>query len=147
VAIAGDGSCRQTLAARAGALGLGTRVRWAGHLEDVRDFHQALDVYVQTSDNEGVPNAVLEAMAVETPVVATDVGGTGELLEDGVHGLLVPRRDVAALTRAIASSWLDAAATGRRVRAARARIERELSFEARVRAVESIYEELVAERP
>ncbi len=50
-------------------------------------LHHAFDLYVQSSDYEGTPNAVLEAMALETPVVATDVGGTAELIVNGSDGI------------------------------------------------------------
>ena len=144
--IVGDGSSRPQLAQRAAALGIADRLHLTGHRDDARDLHQALDVYVQSSDSEGVPNAVLEAMALETPVVATDVGGTRELIDDEVHGLLTPRRDPDALARAVTRTLAERSATVRRVAAARARIEGELSFETRMRAVELIYEELVANR-
>jgi len=143
VVIAGEGTCRRDLEARARALGMESRLRLLGLRDDVREVHQAFDVYVQTSDTEGIPNAVLEAMALETPVVATDVGGTDELIDNGVHGLLVSPRDPDALARAIESSVLDRGATARRVAAARARVEGELSFDARMAAVESVYEELM----
>ena len=68
-----------------------------GHRGDVSSLCQAFDVCVQSSRSEGSPNAVLEAMALEVPVVATDVGGTRELVTHGVHGLLVPFGDVRAL--------------------------------------------------
>ena len=144
--LVGDGSSRAQLVERARALGLADRIHLTGHRDDARELHQAFDVYVQSSDSEGVPNAVLEAMALETPVVATDVGGTRELIEHEVHGLLTPRRDPDALARAITRTRVDPTGTARRVAAARARIECELSFDARMKAVESIYEELVANR-
>jgi glycosyltransferase involved in cell wall biosynthesis len=144
--LVGEGSARSELVERATALGIADRLHLTGHRDDARELHHALDVYVQSSDNEGVPNAVLEAMALETPVVATDVGGTRELIDDEVHGLLTPRRDPDALARAVTRTLADRSATARRVAAARSRIECELSFDARMRAVESIYEELVANR-
>ena len=52
--------------------------------DDVRPSHHAFDLFVQSSDYEGTPNAVLEAMALETPIVATDAGGTAEIVHDGV---------------------------------------------------------------
>ncbi len=141
--LAGDGSCRAALEAQSDMLGLRNHVRILGHRDDVREIHQALDVYVQSSDSEGIPNAVLEAMALETPVVATDVGGTREIIDDGVHGLLVPGSDPAALARAMTNTILNRDATRDRVRAARQRIEEELSFQARNTAIEGIYEELM----
>ena len=147
IVIAGEGSCRRDLEERARVLGTEGRLRLLGLRNDVREVHQSFDVYVQTSDTEGIPNAVLEAMAVETPVVATDVGGTSELIDHGVHGLLVPRRDPDALARAIEYSLRDRGATARRVAAARARVEDELSFDLRMTAVESVYEELMGRAP
>ena len=146
VVVAGEGSCRAALEERAKALGLADRVRWLGLRNDAREIHQAFDVYVQSSETEGVSNAVLEAMALETPVVATAVGGTGELIDDDVHGLLVPKNDPGALAKAIARTLDDAVATGARVANARRRVEAELSFDSRTRAVEGIYEELMRNR-
>jgi len=141
--LAGDGSCRAALEAQRDALGLGDRVRLLGHRDDVLAIHRGLDVYAQSSDSEGIPNAVLEAMAVETPVVATNVGGTPEIIDTGVHGLLVPAADPGALARAIVETLSDRDATAARVSAARRRIEHELSFDARNQAIEAIYEELM----
>jgi glycosyltransferase involved in cell wall biosynthesis len=142
VVIAGEGSMRPSLISQAASLGLTPRLLLLGQRMDVRDLLQAFDVYVQTSDTEGIPNAVLEAMATETPVVATNVGGTSELIEDGTHGLLVPRGDVAALTAAVSAVLDDPVLTRRRVAAARDRIERQLSFDTRMRRVEAIYSDL-----
>jgi glycosyltransferase involved in cell wall biosynthesis len=99
---------------------------------------------VQSSIREGTPNAVLEAMAMETPVVATDVGGTRELVTDGEHGLLVVAGHADALSTGIARALGDRAAARRRADAARQRVERELSFERRVQKVEDVYLSLAA---
>jgi glycosyltransferase involved in cell wall biosynthesis len=146
VLIVGEGSCRAALEAQAQALGIAERVTMTGLRADVLDLLHAIDVFVQTSDTEGVPNAVLEAMATEVPVVATDVGGTSEVLTDDVHGLLVPRGDVLALTAAVERTRSDLVATSRRTRAARERVERELSFDARMARVEGIYLSLMTSR-
>ena len=87
--------------AQAAAMNLGRQCVLLGHRQDIADLHQAFDLFVQSSEYEGTPNAVLEAMAMETPLVATDVGGTGELAAHGIHGWLVPCRDVAALQDAV----------------------------------------------
>jgi glycosyltransferase involved in cell wall biosynthesis len=91
---------------------------------------------------EGTPNAVLEAMALETPVVATASGGTAEILRDGRDGLIVPCGDAAAIARAIERVLTDRVAAEARKASARARVETDLSFETRMRAVEDVYEQL-----
>lgn len=144
--LAGEGSERGLLEAAAQRLGLGSSCRLLGQWSDVVALHHALDLFVQSSDREGTPNAVLEAMAMETPVVATDVGGTAELVEQGVHGLLVPPGDPGALARAIDDALADPAGLARRRTAARRRIEEELSFDARQRALEAVYDRLMAGR-
>ena len=146
LAIAGEGSLRQALAGKAAALGVADRVLWLGHREDIVDVHHVLDVFVQSSETEGTPNAVLEAMAMETPIVATDVGGTRELAAPDVHALLVPRHDTAALARAIAAVVADPAAARRRAASARERVEHDLSFDARTDWLGRIYRELVDQR-
>jgi glycosyltransferase involved in cell wall biosynthesis len=144
--IVGDGSLRQRLASQIERLGLSGACRLLGHRTDVVDLHHAFDLFVQSSDYEGTPNAVLEAMAMETPVVATDVGGTGELVRDQIDGLVVPAGDVSRLSQAIEEALGDAATTAVRTAAARGRVETDLSFDARMAAVEAIYEELQGSR-
>ena len=146
VVIAGEGSFRPALEKQAADLGIGDRVRLLGHRSDPADVHHAFDVYVQTSDREGIPNALLEAMAVETAIVATDVGGTRELITDGVHGRLAPRGDLAELTAAVRGTLNDPEGTAARVRAARVRVENEFSFRSRLAVVENVYRELLRSR-
>jgi glycosyltransferase involved in cell wall biosynthesis len=139
--IAGDGSLREALADDCARLGL-ANVRLVGHQTDIILLHHAFDVFVQSSDYEGTPNAVLEAMALETPIVATDVGGTNELVTADVHGLVVPPRQPTAIVNAIERVFANRDATRRRVAAARRRVECELSFRARMSTVERIYDAL-----
>lgn len=146
LAIAGEGRLRQDLEAQITRDGLESSVRLLGHRTDVVALHHAFDIFVQASEREGTPNAVLEAMAMETPIVATDVGGTRELADDGTHALLVARHDVAGLTRALGRAIDDRAASAARARAARRRVETVLSFDQRMRKVEAIYDELMADR-
>ena len=141
--IAGDGSLRQELAEQAARI-MPVHCRLLGHRADVADVMSAFDVFVQSSDYEGTPNAVLEAMAVETPVVATTAGGTAELLTNERHGLLVPCGNPGALHNAIARTIADPAGTTRRVAAARQRVEHELSFEQRMKRLEAVYEQMYA---
>ncbi|MCB0208525.1 MAG: glycosyltransferase [Anaerolineae bacterium] len=99
--VVGDGPQRAYLQKVVADLGLTTRVRWVGYRADVRALLPAFDIFVQPSLHEGLPNTVLEAMAARLPVVATAVGGTPELVEQGTTGLLVPSQDVAILSEAI----------------------------------------------
>jgi glycosyltransferase involved in cell wall biosynthesis len=99
--IAGDGPVRATLEAKARALGLGDRVMFIGHRNDVPDVVSSFDVYVLPSVAEGLPLALLEALATGNPIVCTRVGGCPEIVEDGVNGFLVPPRDSSALSAGI----------------------------------------------
>jgi glycosyltransferase involved in cell wall biosynthesis len=99
--IAGDGPMRQELEQMAAQLRLGDGVRFLGYRNDIPHFVSALDLYVLPSLWEGLPLALLEAMAIGKPIVATQVGGNAEVVEDGVNGYIVPPRDPVALAQAI----------------------------------------------
>ncbi|HEX6851245.1 MAG TPA: glycosyltransferase [Candidatus Polarisedimenticolaceae bacterium] len=110
VVLLGDGPDRGGLAELARTLGLEGRVEMPGFVGDVEAVLPCLDVYVHFSrEREGCSNAVLEAMACGLPVVATDVGGNRELVEDGRTGCLVGEEDVAGVASAIVRLGLDAA--------------------------------------
>jgi len=141
--IAGAGSLQSVLTEHAARLDVLDRCLFAGHVHDVVAFHHALDLFVQSSDYEGTPNAVLEAMAMETPIVATDAGGTAEICRPGIDGMIVAPGDASSLAQALLQVLDDGSARAARVVAARQRVENELSFERRVRALESIYVDLV----
>ncbi len=140
--IAGDGSSRAALDEHVRTLQLDGVVTMLGHVADIVPVHHAFDLFVQSSEYEGTPNAVLEAMAMETPVVATDAGGTAELVCHNVHGRIVPVQNGDRLFHAIDAALADPARTRMMAGRARARVEGELSFTARVRRVEDIYEEV-----
>src|SRR5262249_28125858 len=98
-----------------------------------------MDVFVLSSREEGIPNALLEAMAAGRPSVATAVGGTPEVLEDGRTGWLVPAADPQALAGALARTLADPADAGRRGAAARRATEERMSIDAMVRRHEDFY--------
>jgi len=105
--IVGDGPDHGMLAGTADALGLHQRVRFLGARGDVADLLRAADLFVLSSVTEGLPMAVLEAMATGLPVVATDVGGNREVVVDGQTGCLVPPRSPQALAWAICGCLRD----------------------------------------
>jgi len=137
--IAGDGSLRVELETLARQLMPGA-CTLLGHQADIRTLHHAADVFVQASDYEGTPNAVLEAMAMETPIVATAAGGTAEMAAPGLHALIVPVRDTTAMVAAIHRTLMHPDETARRVSRARHRVETVLSFAARMAALDGLYE-------
>lgn len=89
------------LQGRIAALGLCDRVHLLGFRPDVPALMQRFSIFCLTSDSEGTPNTVLEAMAASRPVVASRIGGVPEIVEDGVHGYLVKPGDVAATAHAL----------------------------------------------
>ncbi len=111
--VIGDGPDRPAIEERRAALGLEGRVELLGHRDDVPALLAAADAFVLPTDWEGLPYAVLEAMAAGLPVVASAVGGIPEMVVPGETGALVPRRDADALGAALA----ELAADGERARA------------------------------
>ena len=115
-----------------------------GRRADIPDVLAAADVAVLSSDREGRPLALMEYMAAGKAIVATRVGGVPELVENGVHGVLVPPRDVNALAMAIRELLGDPRRRAELGRRARARQQAELNFPAMVERVESLYQELAS---
>jgi glycosyltransferase involved in cell wall biosynthesis len=146
LAIVGAGSRLEALRDQASRLELGDSCQLLGNRSDIADLHHAFNLFVQSSDYEGTPNAVLEAMAFESPIVATSAGGTSEIVRDGVDGMVVPTGKSSTLAAAIETVLRDPAAARARASSARRRVETDLSFEARMNAVEAIYVDLVGRR-
>ena len=95
--LVGDGTMRQKIQESIKGLGLREKFHLMGAVKDVPQVLQGIDVVVSPSDTEGLPNAVLEGMAASKAVVATDAGGTRELVMEGITGHLVPTGDVEGL--------------------------------------------------
>ncbi len=121
--IAGDGPLRTELEQMAGRLAIASRCLFLGNVSDVRQFYADCDIVVLSSRNEGTPIALLEAMGASNAIVATRVGGVGDMVDDQVSALLVPSEDAPALARAITTLVEDPAARARLGRAALARTE------------------------
>lgn len=146
VVVAGDGPERAKLEGLADRLGVRRRVTFLGFREDMPRLIACADVVVLPSLSEGLPLAVLEAMAAGTPLVATAIGGSDEAVVDGVTGLLVPARDAAALAHAVERVLAHPEEARRRAEAAAGRVAGEFSAETMVARVESVYEELLIGR-
>ncbi|MDQ2639184.1 MAG: glycosyltransferase [Pseudomonadota bacterium] len=137
--VAGDGPLRGDLEREAASLGVARNVIFCGTLTDIPLFLAALDVYTLPSMWEGLPMAVLEAMAAGLPVVATDVGGTGTAVADGVTGILLPPRDVDALGSAIAGLLESPELRHRMGESGRQRFREHFKAEIMTRSYERLY--------
>ena len=146
VLIAGDGPEKARLEALVSKLGLGDIVFLLGRRLDTPDILAALDVAVCASHFEGSPLAVMEYMEAGLPIVATRVGGVPDLIEDGVHGLLVEPGSPVELAQAIEDLLSDRARASALGARARERRRREFDLDVMVRNVEALYEELLAAR-
>ena len=142
--IAGYGPCREALEAQVQRLGVADRVHLIGIRDDPDAVWGAVDVAAFSSDFEGSPLAVIEAMTNGVPVVATSVGGVPELVEDGVSGLLVPAGDPAVLARALARPLEDRALRERLAEEAR-RVSEGFSIQRLLRDTETMYLGLLAD--
>jgi glycosyltransferase involved in cell wall biosynthesis len=139
VAIAGRGEEEGNLRALATEIGVIERVHLLGLRDDVDAILDAADVFVQPSRSEGLPLAVLEAMGHGLPVVATNVGGIPEAIEDEKSGLLVPPGDPEALAGALAQVLESPESAQSLARLARARAEAEFSIGAMVERYIGLY--------
>jgi L-malate glycosyltransferase len=142
VEIVGAGSERATLEQQIAAAGLSSRVLLRGSCADVPGFLASLDVAVLCSRAEGLPNAVLEYMAAGRAIVATRVGAVPELIDDGVHGFLVPPNDAPALAAAIARFLDDQDLAVSCGAAARQRVANRYSRATMIRRFEDFYDRL-----
>ncbi|MBT7864443.1 MAG: glycosyltransferase [Gemmatimonadetes bacterium] len=146
--LVGDGPERQALERQAEENGLVDRVSFAGACpsDQVPAWLAACDFLVLSSLSEGRPNVILEAHASGRATLATDVGGTGELIEDGRTGLLVPSQDMAAMVAALQRLTGDADLRDRLGSAARERLtERGLTWAGTATAMRRIYDQLFEE--
>jgi glycosyltransferase involved in cell wall biosynthesis len=141
--LAGAGPDEERLRRLVTELSLEGRVHFLGHRDDVTQVFAALDLLVLSSDTEGLPNVVLEAMALGVPVVATAVGGTPELVTDGLTGRLVPKGDEAALASAVVEALLAPDRSRAMALEARRLVEDRFVMEALVRETHRLYREIL----
>jgi glycosyltransferase involved in cell wall biosynthesis len=144
--IAGDGPKRAELENQTRELGLGDHVRFLGYRRDIPELISSFDAYVLPSLWEGLPLALIEALAIGKPVICTNVGGNPEIIEDGVNGFVVAPRDSDSLADRLLQLLHDrpavAAVQARNV----AKYRQHFSLESMVGAHERMFEELAAVR-
>jgi len=142
--IAGEGPLREPLTALAEELGIAPRVDLLGQVEDVAEFFAGVDAFVHPSREEGLPLALLEAMAAGLPVIATRLPALSAALDDGAAGLLVPRDDPDALARALERVCACGPDTQRMAQTALERACELYSVDRMVEEYAALYERLLA---
>lgn len=143
-AIVGEVDLDDGLQALVRGLDLEKHLSLLGRRSDMPEVYSAFDVFVLSSHDEGMSNAILEAMAMERPVIATDVGGTGEVVRHGHSGLLIPPKDPEALAAAINGMLAQPARAREMGRLGRRIVEDGFSAHAMVRQMERLYLDLAA---
>ncbi len=141
--IVGDGPERGVLSQQGERLGIAGAVTFTGHREDVADLLTPMEVFVLPSEAEDFGRVLLEAMALERPIVATAGGGVPEIIEDNVTGLLVPPADPAGLAAGIAALLADPPRARLLGRAGRQRVEKAYTLRRHAEQVEAVYSEIL----
>ncbi len=141
--IAGEGPQRDELTERIRDLGMEDSVRLLGQLDDTRLFYQAMNLFVLNSIREGLPNVVLEAMAMETPVIATRIAGIPTLIRPSETGRLVEPDSPSELAKSILEAIRDVEKTQAMVLGARRLIELEYAFEVRMQRIAYLYDRIL----
>lgn len=137
--LVGDGPERARIEQEVGALGLAGAVTLTGQVPSAEPYYGIADVAVLSSLSEGSPNALLEAMAVGVPVVATRVGGVPEIVSDGENALLVAPRDIAGMAGALEKVLTNRDLAGDLVREAHRTVQTRHTPEARTQRLIGIY--------
>ncbi len=140
----GDGESRDALTRTAATRGLTDAVIWAGQRQDIYDLLAAMDIWVMSSVREGLPVALLEAMAGQKPIVATNVGGIPDAVADGREALLVPPADPAALAAAIGALLADPARAAALAAAARRKAQTTYTIASVAGQIEDLYRQELA---
>jgi glycosyltransferase involved in cell wall biosynthesis len=144
--IIGTGPLEEELKLLVQEKGLATYVAFLGRRADTAELLGAMDLMVLPSLSESLPNVVLEAMSAGCPVIATDVGGCGELIQHGVNGVLLPPGQPSALSAAVIRLLQDPRLRLQFGRAARARAEKDFDINLSVKRLEDVYERMLAMR-
>jgi glycosyltransferase involved in cell wall biosynthesis len=141
--IIGDGEQESQLQTLIAELGVGDRVHLLGFRADTMELYQAMDVLALSSYREGLPNVLLEAMALKVPVIATRIAGIPRLVRDGENGLLVEPGETASLADAVKRLHDDAALRALLSQAGRHAIEQRYSFAIRMQKIRALYDKLL----
>jgi glycosyltransferase involved in cell wall biosynthesis len=142
-----DNSYLARLKELAAELRIAERTYFPGYRSNLPPVYASFDLFLLSSRREGLPNSILEAMAMGLPVVTTDVAGAKELVLDGQTGYVLPQGDVYGVANALITLAKSEPLRQQMSRAGRQRVEREFSFATRLRRIENLYEEILGLQP
>jgi glycosyltransferase involved in cell wall biosynthesis len=144
--IVGRGSLLDRLLDKSREHGIHGSIIFTGERRDIPDILSCIDIFVMPSLAEGLPNSLIEAMAMGKPIIATTAGGIPEVIEHGMNGLLVPPRDTDSLATAIKMLLDDTQLAEKIGKRARIFVENNLSIQATAKKWESLYTSLLKEK-
>jgi glycosyltransferase involved in cell wall biosynthesis len=144
--VIGEGPLRPAMEALSAKLGISQVVEFTGWVPNIEEYLLQTDAFVLPSLSEGLPTALLEAMAMGLPAIASGVGGVPEVVQDRISGYLVPAGDVQALAQAMLLMEADRAATSRMGQAGRLRVEKLFAIEKSAQEYISFYTSLLARK-
>ncbi len=144
LAIIGEGDMRESLAAYAADLGVSEYVSLVKETQKIDYFYGAIDIFCLSSDSEGMPLTLLEALASGVPVVSTEVGGIPEVIESGRTGWLVPKGSAEFLAKRVVELLQDPSKAAEFALAGRAMVRERFSANKMIEATEAVYDEVLA---
>ncbi|MCG7879188.1 MAG: glycosyltransferase family 4 protein [Candidatus Thiodiazotropha taylori] len=143
--IVGVGPEEDELRALANELGISDNVIFSGYRNDMVDIYNGIDLVVQSSNTEGMPNVVLESLLMGVPVIATNVGGTAQIVQHNVNGVLIESEDLSALEYALEEYINNVAKHNEMALVGRNHVIENFNQDARVKKLFSVYERLAEE--
>ena len=144
--IVGDGMMRNQLESLAEQLQIGDYVRFTGFRRDIGEILSITDVFAFPTLSEGLPNVLLEAMAMRKPIVATNIDGNREIIEDNVTGILVPPKNPEKLADGVLRLLRDRKLATILGKSGYCKLEKEFAFDVMVQKIQNTYEELISKR-
>ena len=143
ITVVGEGEKKNVWRGVACEKGFGDRILFVGEVGNVDEILQVADAYVSTSHYEGLPMAVMEAMAQGVPVIATDVPGNNDLIEDGRTGILFKQGDIPSYIKALQNLFMDDVVSDRLAQQAYLSIKVKFGIDAMARSYEAVYEKII----
>ncbi|MCK5146605.1 glycosyltransferase [bacterium] len=143
--LAGSGPLLTNLQIQADALNLNQHITFLGHIDNINNFFQSIDILIFTSDREGIPLAMLEAMYFSKPIISTTVGGIPEVIRSGTEGILTKTMEPESIANAIVKLSQSSTLRINMGKSARERVINHFNLSTRVKELECFYKSLITD--